>query len=152
MRLDEPAQQSGGEEWGVSRENKDLVDLSFQQFPRRAHGVARPERSLLHGHIEPGEEIGGAHRGDDHDPSELELLRRRQHPVHHPPAENRMQVLRQRGVHARPEPRGHDDRSEFVGNSHRAHLLQPGRLTCLFCPVPRKGAPTPVPTWLLEPG
>ena len=27
----------------------------------------------LDGHIEPGEEIGGAHRGDDHDPSELEM-------------------------------------------------------------------------------
>src|SRR4029079_14781308 len=42
----------------------------------------------------------------------VERARRLQHPVHHAPPQDRMEVLRQRGPHPGPEASGHHDSSE----------------------------------------
>ena len=81
---------------------------------RAAHGVAGAERLLLHGDVEPVERARAVGRGDDDDPLDACVLRGRDHPVDHPPAEQRVQVLRRRALHARAEAAGHHDCCEIV--------------------------------------
>ena len=52
---------------------------------------------------------------DDDERIGAERLRRCEHPVDHPPSEQRVQVLRHGRAHAGAEARGHDDGGERVG-------------------------------------
>jgi len=81
---------------------------------RGAHGVARAERRLLHGHLDAVEETGGVGRGHDDDPVDAGVARGVDHPVDHPAPEQGMEVLRRRALHARAEAAGQYDCCEIV--------------------------------------
>ena len=111
MGVDERGEELRRQERCVAREDEHLVRVP-DRLARRANGVARPERTLLHRDRQPVERVGGVRRGDDDERLGAERLGGRDDPVDHPPPEDRVEMLRDRGAHTRPEPSGHHDCSE----------------------------------------
>ena len=77
-------------------------------------GVSGTEWRFLHGDRDPVERIGGRRRGDDDDRLRTELSSGLEHPVDHPPPEQRVEMLRDRRLHTRPETGRHDDGAEAL--------------------------------------
>ena len=111
MGVDERGEELRRQERCVAGEDEHLLRVPYR-LARRANGVARPERTLLHRDRQPVERVGGVRRGDDDERLGAERLCGRDDPVDHPPPEDRVEVLCDRGAHTRPEPSGHHDCSE----------------------------------------
>jgi hypothetical protein len=109
-------EQRGREERRVAGEHEHLI-RPRDRGARRADGVAGAEWALLDRDLDAVERRGGFRRRDDDEGRRLQRPRGLEHPVHHPPPEDRVQVLRERGTHPRPEPSGHHD----CGESRRHH-------------------------------
>ena len=110
MGRHELLQQPGREERRVAGEDEHVARGACERDLRGADRVAGAERLLLDGDLEALEGVGAIGRDDDDQAGELERARRLEHPVHHPPAEDRMEVLRHRGTHPGAEAAGHDER------------------------------------------
>jgi hypothetical protein len=106
MRPDQLLEQPGREQRRVAREDEQAACLA-DGVACRPHRVARTERALLHGDRRVPEGITALGRGDDDKRRRLERPCCLHHPVDHAPAQNRVQVLRHGGLHARAEPGGH---------------------------------------------
>ena len=89
---------------------------------RPPDGVARPERLLLDDDLDTFELVARLRRGHHDDPLDAGTAGRLDHPVDHPPAEQRVQVLGRRALHARAEATGHHDCCEVVGHVRREWL------------------------------
>ena len=96
---------SAGERGDVSVQYHDVSGEARERSPCGADGVAGAERLLLDGDVEPVEQPARVGRRDDDDPRDACVLRGPDHPVDHPSAEQRVQVLGRRALHARvPRP------------------------------------------------
>src|SRR3954471_21597988 len=84
------------------------------RFARAADGVPGAARLLLHGDLDSLEKVARLRRGDDDEPLDAGSARGVDYPVDHPPAEDRVQVLRRRPLHARADSGGHHDCCELV--------------------------------------
>ena len=109
MGLDKRAQQLRRESRNVAVQHEDVALLAGEGSPRRADRVACPERLLLDGHLDAVEEGGCVGRRHHDDAVGTARARGADDPVDHPPAEERMEVLRRRALHARAEATGHYD-------------------------------------------
>ena len=109
MRGHKLTQDVRREQRRVAREHEDVPVGRSELRSRRADRIAGAERRLLDRDVETIEGVRRRGRRDDDDRLRARLLRRRQHPVDDPPAEQRMQVLRRGRPHAGPEPGGHHD-------------------------------------------
>ena len=123
--VDERGEELGRQERRVAGEDEHLLRVA-DRLARRANGVARPERALLHRDLQPVEGVGAVRRGDDDERRGTERLGGRDDPVDHPPPEDRVEVLRDRGAHTRPEPSGHHDCSESRRHHESSMAGAPG--------------------------
>ena len=114
VRLDERADRLGPERRDVAVEDEDVAAEALERRARAADGVAGAERLLLHGDLDALEKVARLRRGDDDEPLDAGLARGLDDPVDHPPAEQRVQVLRRRALHARADSAGHHDCCELV--------------------------------------
>ncbi len=114
MRLDERAHELGLERGDVAVQYEHVAGRARECSVRGAHRVAGSERSLLHRDLEPVERRGSVGRRDDDDAPDARALCGADHPVDHPAAEQRVQVLRRPALHARAEAAGHYDCCEIV--------------------------------------
>ena len=105
--LDERLEQLGREERRVAGEDEDVLDAVPHGVARRADGIAGAERLLLDRDAGVAELVAALGRGDHDQRIRPERARGLEHPVDHPPPEDRVQVLRGRRAHARAEPSGH---------------------------------------------
>ena len=123
--VDERGEELGRQERRVAGEDEHLLRVADRPA-RRAHGIARPERALLHRDLQPVEGGGAVRRGDDDEGRGTERLGSRHDPVDHPPPEDRVEVLRDRGAHTRPQPSGHHDCSESRRHHESSMAGAPG--------------------------
>src|SRR4249919_832701 len=112
VRLDELAKERSRQQRRISRKYEDVVGAPFERSLRAANGVARAARLGLHGDRPAVERGRRRRRGHDDEWIDSELFRGGEHPVDHPPPEQRMEVLRDLGPHSRAEAGRHDDGSE----------------------------------------
>jgi len=110
MGLEQPGQQLGGDRGRVAGHDEQVAVEPFEAPAGCCGGVAGPAGLLLHGHGDAFERLARIGRGDDHERLRVEPPHRLDHPVREPPPEQRVQVLRRLGVHARAEAGGQDDR------------------------------------------
>ncbi len=109
VRLDQSAQELRREAGNIAVQDEHVAVEAVERGARGTNGVTGAERLFLHRNLEPVESVARVRRGDDDDPVGSACLRGEDHPVDEPAPEQRVQVLRQRGAHPRPESRGHDD-------------------------------------------
>ena len=109
MRLDERGDRLRPQRGHVAVEDEDVAVEVAERLARAADGVAGAARLLLHGDVDAVVELARRRRGDDDDPLHARPARGLDDPVDHPPAEQRMEVLRRRALHARADPSGHHD-------------------------------------------
>src|SRR2546423_10413394 len=83
-------------------------------LPRRAERVARAERLLLHSHVSALKGADRVGRDDEDERIRMQRFHGRDDPVDETATEQRVQVLRRRGLHPRAEPRGHHDGGEVA--------------------------------------
>ena len=112
VRVDELAEEPSSEQRRVPGEHEDVVGTALESSACAAHRVTRPARLLLYRDLDPVEGGGRRGRRDDDDRIHAESPGRGEHPVDHPPAEDRMQVLGDVGAHPRAESGRHHDGSE----------------------------------------
>ena len=104
-------EQAGRQKGRVARKHENLLDPD-ERTSRAAHRVPRPERSFLDGNDDAVEARLRSRARRPRRAGRRRAPRRMQDPVHHPPTEQRMEVLRCGRAHARAEPGRHDDSSE----------------------------------------
>ena len=109
MRLDERGDRLRPQRGHVAVEDEHVAVEIGERLARAADRVARAARLLLHGDLDAVVELARRRRGDDDDPLDARAARGLDDPVDHPPAEQRMEVLRRRALHARADPSGHHD-------------------------------------------
>ena len=115
MSVDERLQELAGDERRVSREHEHVARDTVERAARGSHRVAGAARLLLDGDeraLASSEAVRRLWRRDDDERLGAQRLDGRQHPVHHPAAEQRMEVLGRRRAHAGAQPGCHDDRGE----------------------------------------
>ena len=112
---------------GVSPETHEHVavePVERRRVQRTASPV--PSGSLLDGDLDAVVARRASPASDDDERVGAERARGRDHPVDDPPAEQRMQVLRRRGLHPRAEPAGHDDGCEVRSRQEQRLAGAPG--------------------------
>ena len=107
MLCDERLEQRRRQERRVAGEDENVLGALPDCLPGGAHGIARAERLLLDRDARVAELVPALGRCDHDERVRPERPRSLQDPVDHPPAEDRVQVLRCRRAHARAEPSGH---------------------------------------------
>ena len=80
---------------------------ALERLTRAADSVTGTARLRLHCDIDAHEQFARRLRGDDDDALDARPARGLDDPVDHSPAEQRMEVLRRRALHARADPSGH---------------------------------------------
>jgi hypothetical protein len=114
----ELGQQLGGEQRGVARQDEDATRPALQRGARRRDRVAGAARCLLHCELEPRELVLRVGRDDDHERVGAERTGRLDDPVDHPAAQDRVQVLRRRRLHAGADATRHHDGCEVGDGGH----------------------------------
>ena len=109
VRVEQLAQHLGGQQHGIAGEDEDVLGTTLERGASRPHGVAGAARHLLHRDLVAVEVAARLRRGDDDDRVGADLRGRAEHPVDHPAAEHRVQVLRYGRPHPGSEAGGHDD-------------------------------------------
>ena len=107
MRLDELLEQLGRQKRRVARQHEHALRVVADDCAGGADCIAGPERPLLHRDLDVPERVAALRRGDHHEWLRAEGPSGLQHPVDHPSAEDRVQVLGHGRAHARSEPAGH---------------------------------------------
>ena len=122
MSVDELLQELLGDERRVPGEHENVSVVAAEGRACRRDGVAGSSGLRLHrdrGRTAVAERVRRLRRRDDDERGWAQRLHRPQHPVHHPAAEQRMEMLGRRRAHARALAGGHDDRGEAAGVVHR---------------------------------
>ena len=109
VRVEQLAQHLGGQQHGVAREDEHVLGTTLERGARRPDGVAGAARQLLHRDLVALEVAARLRRGNDDDRVGADITGRMEHPVDHPAAEQRVQVLRYGRAHPGSEAGGHDD-------------------------------------------
>ena len=113
MRLQELREQVGRQERRVAGEDEHLVDGALERVAGASDRVSRTERALLNSDLDVAERVACRRRGDDEGPCRFERPGGLEHPVDHPAAEDRMEMLGHGRAHARAEAAGHHDCCEL---------------------------------------
>jgi hypothetical protein len=87
MSLDELADRLRPERRDVTVEDEDVTRDAVERCTRTPNGVTGTERFLLHGDLNPLEEIARLRRRDDDEPLDPGAARRVDDPVDHAPSE-----------------------------------------------------------------
>src|SRR5690242_7722426 len=114
MRVDESPDRLGSERRDVAVEDEDVAAEALERRARATHRVARAAGLLLHGDLDLLEGVARLPGRDDHEPLDAGFAGGADDPVHHPPAEQRVQVLRRGALHPRSDSGGHHDCCELV--------------------------------------
>ncbi len=112
MCFDQLPENLGGEERRVAGEDEHVVRGAVECRARAAHRVSGAERLLLDREREAVEGRGRGGSGNHDERVDTDRARRADDPVHHPAAEDRVQVLRHVRAHAGAEAGRHDDGAE----------------------------------------
>ena len=117
MLVEEPAQEVGGQERRGAVEHEHVAFEPVERALRGCDRVAGTARLALHRDLDALGDVLAARRDDDHGPVGAELADGVERPVEHALAEQRVQVLRRPGAHARTEAGGHDDDCEWAAHA-----------------------------------
>ena len=108
MLGDKPAQELGADPGMIARHDQHGAGGADVRAGC-AQGVARAKRLLLHRDGHAVELAGRLRRKHDDEGIRLEWTDRLDDPVDEPPPQQRVQMLRERGLHARAESGRHHD-------------------------------------------
>ena len=109
MRLDERADRLGPQRRDVAVEDEHVAARSPRARRARSERRRRCRAAPPARRPRRRRELARLRRGDDDDPLDAAGARRLDDPVDHPPAEQRVEVLRRRALHARADSGGHHD-------------------------------------------
>jgi hypothetical protein len=116
VRGDKTAEQLGGEEWRVARDDQHVAAEARERWQRTADGVASAQLVWLDDGLgvthDGGHRLGGVRRHDHDDALGAGLADRAEHPAEQRPTPDRVQHLRQFRAHTGALAPGHDDAGE----------------------------------------
>ena len=122
----QPLEQRRREQRRVAGQHEHLVRAAVERRARGADGVAGAERLLLDRDRHAVERRRASRATRRRRAARAELPRGLEHPVDEPASEQRVQVLRRRGAHARAESTGHHDCCECALGHRQRMAGAPG--------------------------
>ena len=118
------SRRSSGLSAGASpREDEEVALDPVERVARSGQCVPGSARLGLDGDLDPVERARTSGRGDDDERVGADRPGGLDDPVHHPPAEQRVEVLRRRRAHARAKAGGEHDSCGILAGSFREDLL-----------------------------